>query len=168
MKIPDTIYLVDNDDNVIGYKPRAELDPAKDIFRVASIWITNDKNQALFAQRSFTKKIYPGVWDASVAGTLEYDESYEENAIREAEEELGISNINLTMGPKVRIDGQLNLFIQWFFLKTNKSAEEFVFAKDEIEQVRWFSKDEVLDGIKNHPEQFIVKDLTRWLEMFWK
>jgi isopentenyldiphosphate isomerase len=168
MRHPDTIYLVDSDDTVIGYKPRAELDPAKDIYRVASVWITNDKNQALFAQRSFTKKIYPGVWDASVAGTLEYGESYEENAIREAYEELGINDPQFAIGPKVRIEGPYNLFIQWFFLKTNKAADEFIFPKDEVEQVRWFSKEEVLDGLKNHPEQFIAKDLTRWVEMFWK
>lgn len=65
------ITLVDVHDAVIGYKPVDELDRANDIYRVTSAWINNDKNELLLAQRSFTKKIYPGAWDVGVAGTVE-------------------------------------------------------------------------------------------------
>jgi isopentenyl-diphosphate Delta-isomerase len=170
MALPDDIIaIVDAEDNVIGAKKASELDKAKDIYRVSSIWITNDKDELLMAQRAFTKRIYPGAWDVGVAGTIEKDETYDQNAKKEAFEELGITE-PLVKGPKVRVEGEYNLFLQWYFLKLNKPVEDFVFQKDEIIAVKWFSKKELLEGIKKKPEQFLKngKDMLRWVDMFWQ
>jgi isopentenyl-diphosphate delta-isomerase len=156
MPSPETIItVVDEHDNVVGHKPAGELNPEKDIYRVSSVWITNDKDEVLLARRSFTKKIYPGVWDVGVAGTIEQGETYEENAAKEAHEELGITE-PLTVGPKVKIEGKYNMFLTWFFLRTNKRAEDFVFQKEEIEEVKWFSKNELVESLKKNPEEFIA------------
>lgn len=96
-------------------------------------------------------------------------ETYEENIKKEAWEELGITE-ELTKGPKVRLESQYNLFIQWFFLTLNRSAESFKFQTSKIEQVKWYAKDELIEAIKKEPEKFMAngRDMTRWIDLFWK
>jgi isopentenyldiphosphate isomerase len=164
------IPIVDENDNVLEYRSRDALDRSKDIYRVCSVWITNDNNELLLAQRSFHKKIFPGIWDVAVAGTVEKGETYEEAAKRELLEELEMTD-SLEKGPKVLVEEEnreYKLFIQWFFLKTNKRAEEFRFQRSEIERIKWFSKQELLEDLGREPGKYIAKDMLRWVRMFWK
>ena len=50
------IPLVDAQDKIISSKDRANIDYANDIFRTASLWITNSNGDVLLAQRKFDKK----------------------------------------------------------------------------------------------------------------
>lgn len=96
MEVP----VVNNRDEIIGYKKREELDLSSDLVRSASLWITNSKGQVLLAQRKFTKRTDPGKWAEAVGGTVDGKDSYEETVYREAEEELGIRDVQFTLGPK--------------------------------------------------------------------
>lgn len=106
------ILLVNEQDEIIGSKERAGLDYTKDTFRTASLWITNSDGDVLLAQRKMDKKIDPGKWAEAVGGTVEGDDSYEETIIREAAEELGLSDIEITLGPKQFIDNSARYFVQ--------------------------------------------------------
>ncbi len=161
------IPIVDTDDNILTYKLRSEIDTDKDIYRVSSLWITNDKNELLLGQRSFNKRHYPGVWDVAVAGTVEKGETYETNIMKELKEELGVTG-EVTPGPKVRVEGKYNMFIQWFFFKTNQPAESFQFERREIEQLKWYSKPVLIEALQREPDNFMAKDMSRWIDTFWK
>lgn len=52
-------------------KSRDDIDYSKDIFRTASLWITNSNGDILLAQRKFDKKVDPGKWAEAVVGTVE-------------------------------------------------------------------------------------------------
>lgn len=54
------------------------------------IWLYTKDNQILLQKRALTKKVFPGLWDISVAGHIAAGESVLEAAIREVEEELGL------------------------------------------------------------------------------
>ncbi|WP_108802629.1 NUDIX domain-containing protein [Aquimarina sp. Aq107] len=55
------------------------------------IWLyTLDKN-VLIQRRAENKDTYPNLWDVSVAGHISTGESKEDSAIREIEEEIGLS-----------------------------------------------------------------------------
>jgi isopentenyldiphosphate isomerase len=163
------IPVVDVNDRVVGFKPRSKLDYGRDIYRVCSVWVTNGKNELLLAQRSFDKKIYPGMWDVAVAGTVEKDETYEETAKRELYEELGITN-RATIGPKVRVEGAYNMFIQWFFLKLDGPAETFAFQKSEIEKLKWYPRGQLITELRQEPWKFMAngRDMLRWIDLFWQ
>ena len=49
------IIIVDESDEVIGYKERGTLNP-EDIYRVSALSVENSIGQVLLAQRKFTKK----------------------------------------------------------------------------------------------------------------
>jgi len=95
----EKIFIVNEQDEVIGYKER-NLITRDDIYRVAGLWITNSRGDILLARRAFSKTHDPGKWGPAVSGTIAANETYEENIIKEAEEELGLTGLNLIPGSK--------------------------------------------------------------------
>ncbi|MBU1975170.1 MAG: NUDIX domain-containing protein [Nanoarchaeota archaeon] len=148
------VIIVDKEDNVIGSKER-ELVKQEDIYRVSSLWIMNSKNEFLLARRALSKTNDPGKWGPAVAGTIEEGETYGSNIIKEAEEELGLTDIKLTKGPKRFHKGKHNFFYQWFFLRIDKMIEEFSIQKDEVEEIKWISKTDLLKAIRKRPDEFL-------------
>jgi isopentenyl-diphosphate Delta-isomerase len=154
------IIIVNNQDEVIGYKERG-AQSKQDIYRVSALWITNSKGDILLAQRKFTKSHDPGKWGPAVAGTLEEGETYESNILKEAEEEIGLKNISPVLGLKRRSTGEHNYFTQWYTLTLDKPARNFTIQEEEVEQVKWFTRKELEKKQLEYPENYF-KNL-RWL-----
>jgi isopentenyldiphosphate isomerase len=121
MKLP----IVDENDHIIGYKERGALD-SKDIFRTASLWITNSNDDVLLAQRKYDKKVDPGKWAEAVGGTVEGGDSYSDTIIREAEEELGLTGLKIEQGPKQFITTPCEYFVQWYTTTVDAPIESFI------------------------------------------
>lgn len=153
MKIP----IVDENDNIVGIaNSKEEIDSSPElIYRVSSLWITNSKGEILLARRAFNKSHDPGVWGPAVAGTVEDGETYEENIIKEAKEELGIANIKPIPDLKLRNKRKYNYFVQRFNLVLDKDVSEFKIQKNEVAEIKWFTKDKLRDELKEHPENFL-------------
>jgi isopentenyldiphosphate isomerase len=149
MKIP----IVNEQDEIIKIIDANERQKG-DIGRVSALWITNENGGILLAQRAFRKLRDPGRWGAGVAGTLEEGETYEQNVIKEAEEEIGLKNFTLKFERKVRRSSSHEYFAQWFSAVVKK---EYPFIKQdhEVEQIKWFSKGEILKMFKENPELFV-------------
>ena len=150
------IAVVNINDEIIGYKPRNDRSDS-DIIRVAGLWLFNERKEVLVARRSLCKVHDPGKWGPSAAGTVEEGETYASNIIKEAKEELGISlrEENLIVGPKELRKTSHAYFAQIFFAKLSKDAS-FTLQKDEVEEVRLVSIDELSDWIKANPDDFIA------------
>ena len=106
------IIIVNEIDEVIEYKKRDELAPL-DIYRVSALWITNSHGEILLAKRHHTKDHHPGKWDPAVSGTVEKKRggTYDENIIKETEEEIGIKGVKFEVGPKTKIINEYSHFI---------------------------------------------------------
>lgn len=160
------IIIVDEKDNVIGYKDRDTLKP-EDIYRVSALWVVNSRGEILLAKRALTKTHSPGKWGPAVAGTVEEGEDYLTNIIKEAAEEIGLNNIAPQTCPKVRVSGQYNYFCQWYTLVSDKALNEFAIDKSEVAEIRWFSRDELYKKLQIDPTKF-VKSIPRSVELFCK
>lgn len=158
------IIVVDENNNIIGSKERNDIQ-SEDIYRVSGLWVTNSKGDILLAQRKFTKRNDPGKWGPAVAGTVEEGESYEENIIKEAYEELGLKDIKPEAGQVRRNYGIHNYFSQRFYLTSDKEINDFKIAEDEVKQIKWFERHELQKLIKEKPEMFI-KSLQSWTDEF--
>ena len=134
MRIP----IVDENDNIIEYRERDNRD-VNAIYRVSSLWITNSKGEILLARRAWTKTHDPGKWGPAVAGTVEEGETYEENVIKETEEELGLQNIKPILGKKLRKRTKWNYFTQQFNIILDKDISEFKIQENEVAEIKWFS-----------------------------
>lgn len=149
------IQIVNDKDEIIGYKNRNEVEYNKDIFRTAALWITNSRGQILIAQRKFTKDKDPGKWGPAVAGTVEENESYESNIYKEAEGEIGLTGCKFQIGPKHLSKFKRAQFVQWFALEIDKPASYFRLQEDEVEKVEWISLEVLKFEIKNNPNKYI-------------
>lgn len=148
------IVIVNEKDEIIGHKDRNSL-KQNDIYRVSALWITNSKDEYLLSRRAYTKSHHPGKWGPAVAGTVDEGETYLDNIIKEAEEELGLSGIDFKEGPKTRTTGEYNHFTQWYISEIDKEISDFQIKKDEVAEIKWFSKEELLEGLKTKRDDFI-------------
>lgn len=148
------IPIVDNDDNIITYKERAHLE-ATDIYRVSALWVTNSQWEILLAQRHKSKKHHPLKWWPAVAGTVEKDETYEQNILRETEEEIGISWIEPSIWPKTQTKSGYLHFTQWFKVILDLPLSSFSIQSDEVETLRWITPEDLKKEFTDDPQNFV-------------
>jgi len=147
MKIP----IVDDEDNIIYHVERSEKKD-EEVCRTAGLWVTDTEGNILLAQRSFNKKYYPGMWGPAAAGVIEEGETYKDGIMRETKEEIGLININPTIGEKIKFP---DCFSQQFFLTIPVGFNDFVIQEEEVKQVKWFSREDLKKEINNNPDIFI-------------
>jgi len=162
--IKSRIIIVDKNDKIIGHKNRDTL-KKKDIYRVSILWITNSLGKILLAKRHHTKIHYPGKWGPSVTGTVDEGETYEENIIKEAEEELGLKNIKPKISLKTKTDNEYHHFNQSYTLNIDKKIDEFKIQEDEVEEIKWFSAKELNEQLQRQPKEFLPR-MKRNFELF--
>jgi isopentenyldiphosphate isomerase len=143
--------IVNENDEIIGYKDRNKV-KENDIFRISALWVENNNNEILIAQRSLKKEHNPGKWGSAVAGRNEKNETYEENIIKEAEEEIGLKNYKFKKAHKIKTKN--NKFLQWFTLVLDKDIKEFKLQKEEVEDIKWIKKEKLKKEINKDPEKF--------------
>jgi isopentenyldiphosphate isomerase len=151
----EMIQIVDENDILIDHKPRNEVDYSSDIYRVAALWLTNSSGEVLIAQRKLTKDKDPGKWGPAVAGTVDEGETYSINIVKETEEEIGLTGVDFERGPKLRVREPRNYFGQWFLAQVDMPAEAFRLQEDEVEQVKWVPKDELLHDVVANPDKYV-------------
>jgi len=151
------IILVDEHDNPIGFKERADR-TATDIIRITGLCVYNSKNEILIAKRVATKRFDPGKWGPAVAGTVDEGESYLSNIIKEAKEELGlvIETDKLVQGPCKRTPPGAPYFLQRFFYKADLPIESFVIEKSEVAEIRWIALGDLEQWIIESPEEIVA------------
>eukprot|EP00808_Paulinella_micropora_P008754 g42585.t1 len=93
----ERIALVDEHNRVIGEVARADMRRFRKLHRATFVLIINSKGKFIVQKRSAIKDYCPGWLDVSPGGCLGAGESYEENAQREMEEEMGIKGVSMPL-----------------------------------------------------------------------
>lgn len=158
--------VVDGNDEIITYKAKRTL-AVGDVSRVSAIWITNSKWEILLARRSLNKKNDAGKWWPSAAWTVEKDETYESNIIKEVWEEIGLKNLEISIWPKIYVVASRDFFCQRFFAERDIEINDLILQEHEVMDSRRFTSDEILDLIKINPE-IVVSNLDKYAQMFLK
>jgi isopentenyldiphosphate isomerase len=112
---------------------------------VVHVLVFDRKDRLLLQKRSGNKDVAPGKWDTSIGGHVSPGEPAHDAALREMEEELGITG-----------EGVKFLYT---YLFTNDHESELVstflclcegpfhFNRDEIEEIRFWDLREILDNL---------------------
>ena len=142
------IRVSDDDSQILGSVARklVHWNPSI-IHRAVHVVVLNDKGLMLLQKRAMTKDIMPGRWDTSVGGHVGWGQTYEEAAVREAGEELG-----------VRLDPEKLEYL--YFLKIRDPVESenirsylyrhsgpFKPGPDEVEEIRFWNRDEIRNAL---------------------
>lgn len=126
-----------------------------------SVFILNSNKEILLQKRSMTKKFNPGKWGLC-AGHVSYDETLEDAALREIKEEIGL-DIDLgdlnPIGDKLVLLYDKGAHITYhYYIKVDKSSDEFIIQKEELSEVKWFLIDDVLKMIKSKDNSITLKE----------
>ena len=84
------LEVVDDVDNVIGIRSRDEIHALGLRHREVHLWLVTPDNEIIFQHRSAAKDTFPNLLDASAGGHVEVGQTYEQAAVMEAQEELGL------------------------------------------------------------------------------
>jgi 16S rRNA (adenine1518-N6/adenine1519-N6)-dimethyltransferase len=143
--------VVDESDNVIATRPRAEVHEKNLLHRAVHILVFNQQGELLVQKRSAWKDREPSKWDSSAAGHLEPGETYEAGAIRETEEELGIRP-KLTPLGKIRACSNTGQeFVEVF---TAQHEGPFSLPPAEIEDALFMPLERIKAWITAQPNDF--------------
>ncbi|MFD8044675.1 NUDIX domain-containing protein [Streptomyces chartreusis] len=89
----EILDIVDEQDRVIGRSPRGEAYAKGLRHRCVFIEARDAEGRLFVHRRTPTKLVFPSRYDMFVGGVVGAGESYDEAALREAEEELGVNGL---------------------------------------------------------------------------
>ncbi|MGW2423059.1 NUDIX domain-containing protein [Streptomyces sp. NPDC001709] len=89
----EILDIVDENDRVIARSPRGEAYARGLRHRCVFIQARDAAGRLFVHQRTATKLVFPALYDMFVGGVVGAGESYDEAALREAEEELGVTGL---------------------------------------------------------------------------
>lgn len=133
----DIVAVVDENDEVIGYRERGEVHRLGLKHRAVHILVFNRRGDLLLQKRSLSKDVAPGLWDSSAAGHVDGDEGYDDCALRELEEELGIRPAE-PLERLFKLDARAEN--GWEFVWVYRCVDDGPFTVDrrEIDAIDWF------------------------------
>ncbi|WNM34143.1 NUDIX domain-containing protein [Streptomyces sp. Li-HN-5-11] len=90
----EILDIVDENDQVVGRSPRGEAYAKGLRHRCSFIQVRDAEGRVFVHRRTPSKLVFPSLYDMFVGGVVGAGESYDDAALREAEEELGVSGLH--------------------------------------------------------------------------
>ena len=114
-------------------------------FMVVLIFIENSKGEFLLQKTSKSRNSII----ATTGGHVTYGDNAIETVIKECQEELGLS-INSNDFSYVCTEKYNDGYLETFYMKKDLDINSLVLQKEEVEYVRWFTKEEIDNLILNN------------------
>jgi isopentenyl-diphosphate delta-isomerase type 1 len=157
----DIFDIVNEHDEVIGRKPRSEVHARGLLHRAVHVLVFNSRGEIFLQKRSRLKDRQPGVWDSSCSGHVDSGEIYDETAVRELQEEIGL-RINSPPQKLFKIDACAETDAEFVWIYRCESEGPFQLHPDEIETGGWFAPEFVTKWISEKPRDFAGAFVLIW------
>ncbi len=168
----ELIEEVDWNDNVLKIRPKRELKQERFLHRGVVIIPKSEDNKFILCRRAKHKFPFPDVWCCAIGGHVRLNEAYEQAALREMKEEIGIET-ELIKVAKVKYNGEKEKVIhEVYTTKDNLDINSLNCDPEEIQFLKSFTIKEISEMIQQNPKNFIPTFLTifeefkRALEIF--
>jgi isopentenyl-diphosphate delta-isomerase len=162
----EKLILVDDDDNIIGYKTKEESHKGNGILhRAFSIFIFDDQSRLLIHKRSNSKKLWPLYWSNSCCSHPRKGENIEEAAHRRLKEELGIET-PLKILFKFQYSAsykEVGSEKEMCSVLIGKSNSHISANKNEIDEWKFADIDELNNDMNSNPDKY-----TPWFKLEWE
>lgn len=149
----EVLDIIDLDDHVIGQAPRSEVLAKHLMKRIVHVFAFDDQGRLALQLRSPSVSFLPHHWVTSASGHVRSGETYEQAAMRESEEELGITPLLEVLGKDLYDSGTFQAYLMSYRCSTNGPFTPKTGDVERIEflpiPVVWSM---VLQGEKFHPE----------------
>ncbi len=131
--------------------------------------ISRDGQKILLQKRSKNKKVWPDMWDVAIGGHVEAGEFSYQAALREAEEELGIVLkpqdlicIGSTTSENPEGHGINRHYNDYYIAFLDIDLSSLTLQPEEVEDVKWFDKEELLKLITEKSNRAITDKPACW------
>ena len=160
----EILDIINEQDQVIGQMNHADIDKKLLPHRIVHVLIFDSKGNMLLQKRSAKKSFCPLHWSTAVGGHVQAGENYEEAALREFEEELGVK-VPINFMFKTRYEDPRGFFMLLGIFKVIYEGN-FLLNSEEVESIDYFSHDELNIMLENgelfHPElKFLLKNYSK-------
>lgn len=144
----------------------------------AHIWFYTNEGKILLSQRSAKKTICPLMWDVSVAGHIDADETVKQAAIRETKEEIGLE-ISENDLQKIGVfecfqsydTGIIdNEFHHTFICELKVPISELIPQEEEVEALKLVALNDfktLIDTIENNNNHFVPSNKS-YYKLVWQ
>lgn len=119
--------------------------------------ISEDNKRILLQQRSANKKLWPNLWDITAGGHVLTNELGYQSVIRETKEEIGIvlekndlEFIGATSSINTKGDIINKHYNEYFIAHKDIDLKDIKLQLEEVQDIKWFTKEEVLEKIRNN------------------
>jgi isopentenyl-diphosphate delta-isomerase type 1 len=153
--------VVNERDEVIDRKPRSEVHARGFLHRAVHVLVFNSRGEIFLQKRSMKKDRQPGVWDSSCSGHVDSGENYDETAVRELGEELGLK-MAAPLQKLFKIDACAETDAEFVWIYRCESEGPFQLHPDEIETGGWFAPEKVSGWIAARPQDFATAFVLIW------
>lgn len=163
----ELLDVVDTNDLVLRSVTRGEVHQQGLLHRSVHVLVFDEDGSLLLQKRSMQKDECRGMWDSSCAGHVESQQTYDETAPRELQEELGFlpsTPLETLFKMQPTPDNGLEFAMVY---KTIYSGP-FSIAKDEIDEVRWFTPDSIDEWVEQSVTHEARGQLTSGFCEIWR
>lgn len=162
----ESLILVDEQDNEIGYRSKGECHQGQGLLhRAFSVFLFNENDELLLQKRSAAKPLWPLFWSNSCCSHPRENESIEEAGQRRIHEELNLS-CDLHFLYKFRYQASyqdIGSEHEFCYVYYGRISGEVIAHPEEIAEWRFISPEQLSHEISLHGEQF-----TPWLKLEWQ
>ena len=153
--------VVNERDEVVGQERRSEVHRLGLKHRAVHVLVFNQQSQVFLQKRSLKKDTWPGAWDSSASGHLDTGETYDDCAVREVREELGLV---LPAPPErlFKIAACADTGQEFICIYRAEAEGPFTLHPEEIERGGWFATAQVTRWMAERPEDFASALLLIW------
>lgn len=150
------VIYVDENDEVIGSGPLSGAIKKGIIVRVARVFLRNREGKLLIQKRSDDFDSLPGRWDQSAAGHVDEGEEYLEAALRELNEEMGITGVEIEEVAKYYTEENDEAIVKKRFnmLYVGYYDGEVRIDNDEVSDYKWVEADELRKKMNDTPDKY--------------
>jgi isopentenyl-diphosphate delta-isomerase len=133
----EEVDLVDETDSKVGVATLERCLREGLLHRAVAVLVKRSNGAIVLQQRSTKDSWHPGLWTLSCTGHVRRDESYEQAAIRELGEELGLQSgvepVRKFLLPPISSNGLTEL--EWITLFTSQTDASCTINPEELESV---------------------------------
>lgn len=147
----EIVDLINQNDEVIGQATKNECHKNGLLHRSVFVFLFDEQERMILQKRSSKKKIRPSKITAAACGHVKAGESTKNAALRELEEELGIST---ELQPSIKTIGPYDYdkeLIHLYIGKTNLQPKQ---NPDEIDDLLYLTVNEIKSYIENDSMDF--------------
>ena len=127
---------------------RWQKQPTGDYYLVVFIAVFNSASQMLIQQRQPFKSAWSGLWDITAGGAAASGDTSQKAAERELFEEVGITVDFSATTPHFTINTD-RTFCDFYLHQKDVDIDGLKLSYDEVAQVKWATKEEILFMIKD-------------------